>query len=477
MPFLLPLGFGLIQALLWAWLRPTYFILFFPAVILSALVGGFTAGLTTTFVSALAANYFFMPPALSFNFDGPTCVQLATFVFNCLVITGVTELLSRNHRQMVTSRFEEAIHGMRESYLSLDADGVVAYANERAEALRTPSNSTLVGKRIWDVYPQLKGTDLHKNVLSVLETKVPIFFEAQNLAKTRWLEHRIYPADKGVTLFSDDITQRVAARKALEKKTQEAIETNARLRWVNSELERSNCELEQFAHVASHDMKEPLRMIANYVRLLEEDYGSKLDENGKMFIDFAAKGALRLNALLNDILTHSQVQSSPMEYGRASMGDCVKEALDQLKTRVQETGAQVHFDSLPTIAYDQRGLVRVFQNLLGNALKFCHQGCAPEIRIGVAETPVEWIVSVTDNGIGVDPADQDRIFQLFKRGHSQDEYPGSGIGLATCKTIVERMGGSIWVESDAGKGATFRFTIPKDIKPNRTSVAPPMKQL
>jgi signal transduction histidine kinase len=228
------------------------------------------------------------------------------------------------------------------------------------------------------------------------------------------------------------------------------------------ELERSNAELEQFAYVASHDLQEPLRMVASYTQLLARRYRGKLDEDADEFIGYAVDGATRMQALINDLLTYSRVQRKELELATVESGDAVEGALANLRGAVEDRDAVVVVDDeLPEVRGDLTQLTQLFQNLLGNALKFTN-GARPEVHVGVRRRPGEWVFSVRDNGIGIDPQHAERIFEVFQRLHTRQEYPGTGIGLAVCKKIVERIGGRIWVQSSPGEGATFSFAIPAE---------------
>jgi light-regulated signal transduction histidine kinase (bacteriophytochrome) len=228
-------------------------------------------------------------------------------------------------------------------------------------------------------------------------------------------------------------------------------------------LERSNKELEQFAYVASHDLQEPLRMVSSYTQLLGERYKGKLDEKADKFIGHAVDGAIRMQRLINDLLAYSRISTrgqapEPMD-SHAVLGA----ALVNLAAAIEESHALVTNDDLPTVRADGSQLALVFQNLIANAIKF-HGPEAPRVHVSAAPKDGEWVFSVRDNGIGIDPQYADRLFIIFRRLHTQQEYPGTGIGLAICKRIVERHGGRIWFESELGKGSTFFFTLRRQPK-------------
>ncbi len=225
------------------------------------------------------------------------------------------------------------------------------------------------------------------------------------------------------------------------------------------ELARSNSELEQFAYVASHDLQEPLRMVASYMQLLERRYKGKLDQDADEFIGYAVDGAGRMQRLINDLLGYSRLGTHGQAFTSISSQAALDQALDNLGVSLQESQAKVTHDPLPEVKGDQAQLVQLFQNLVGNAVKF-HARKAPRVHVSAVPNDKEWVFSVRDNGIGIDPQYAERIFIIFQRLHDRSQYTGTGIGLAICKKIVQRHGGRIWVESEPGKGATFYFTLP-----------------
>ena len=265
--------------------------------------------------------------------------------------------------------------------------------------------------------------------------------------------------------ISRDITPRKNAEEALARKAEE--------------LARSNRELEQFAYVASHDLQEPLRMIASYTQLLARRYGDKLGPDALEFINYAVEGATRMQVLINDLLSYSRVGTRGKPFSATDCNEALARASQNCKIAIQEANATVNCSKLPMVSGDGGQLTQLFQNLLSNALKF--RGSQPpliEIKAelksarpatasqeGLAPDPLspecEWVFSVRDNGIGIEAQYFERIFVIFQRLHTREQYPGTGIGLALCKKIVERHGGRIWVESSLGEGTTFFFTLPQ----------------
>jgi PAS domain S-box-containing protein len=227
------------------------------------------------------------------------------------------------------------------------------------------------------------------------------------------------------------------------------------------ELKRSNEELQQFAYVASHDLQEPLRMVASYTQLLARRYKGRLDSDADEFIAFAQDGCDRMQVLIQDLLTYSRAGTNGKELGDISCESVLKEALANLRTTIEQSGAVVTHDSLPALKTNERQLAHVFQNLVGNAIKY-RRADVPRVHVSAIENDgKEWIFSVRDNGLGIEPQYFERIFVLFQRLHGREEFEGTGIGLAVCKKIVERLGGRIWVESQLEKGSTFYFALPE----------------
>jgi len=228
---------------------------------------------------------------------------------------------------------------------------------------------------------------------------------------------------------------------------------------AEAELKRSNEELERFAYVASHDLQEPLRMVGSYVQLLAKRYHGKLDRDADEFIGFALDGAIRMQRLIQDLLAFSRVSTRGAVPIPTDSGAVLRGALASLKLTIEETGASVTHDRLPVVLADPGQLEHVFLNLISNALKF-RGSTPPAIHIGAARDDGDWRFTVRDNGIGIDSQYFDRIFVIFQRLNARTDYPGTGIGLAIVKKIVERHGGRIWVESVPGAGTTFSFTLP-----------------
>jgi signal transduction histidine kinase len=247
----------------------------------------------------------------------------------------------------------------------------------------------------------------------------------------------------------DSVSREITDRQRAERELKETL----------GELARSNAELEQFAYVASHDLQEPLRMVSSYVQLLARRYQGKLDTDADEFIAFAVDGANRMQGLINDLLMYSRVGTKGKPFQTTDCNTVLSEALLNLSAATEESCALVTNDKLPTIMADKTQMVQLIQNLVANAIKFRNKN-DPCIHVSSEKKNGTWVFAVSDNGIGIESEYYDRIFAIFQRLHGKAEYPGTGIGLAVCKRIVERHGGRIWVDSEAGKGSNFYFTIP-----------------
>ena len=260
----------------------------------------------------------------------------------------------------------------------------------------------------------------------------------------------------GVFASARDITEMKKAEDKL-KEYQDTLEEKVKNR--TKELAKSNVELEHFAHVASHDLREPLRMITNFLQLLEKRYTDQLDDDAKEFIGYAVDGAKRLNNMINDLLSYSQVTRTESEFGLVNLEKVLEQTLINLSVQIEDNNAVITHDSLPNIIGNEKLLVNLFQNLIGNAIKY-HREEIPNVHISGLKETHHYLFSVKDNGIGIDSEHLNRIFTIFQRLNRMDEYEGTGIGLSIAQKIVEQHGGEIWVESEIGKGSIFYFTIP-----------------
>ncbi len=271
-----------------------------------------------------------------------------------------------------------------------------------------------------------------------LSTKVPILDDSNQAV--------------GLVCIDRDITERKQIENALKQ-------TMQKMQQMMTKLKQSNDELQQFAYISSHDLQEPLRMVAIYIQLLADRYQGKLDANADEFIQYAVQGVKRIQSLIKDLLLYSQIGSTSKPLKLIEISKAFHSVLDDLKETIDERGAQITTDSLPKVTADRGQIKQLFENLISNAIKF-NKEKIPLVHIGAERINSEWVFSVKDNGIGIEPQYMDHIFKPFYRAHSLVEYPGTGIGLSICRKIVDHHSGRIWAESKPGEGATFYFTIP-----------------
>jgi PAS domain S-box-containing protein len=355
---------------------------------------------------------------------------------------------------------------MADGIVIAELDEKVTDCNEAILRLAQRSREEILRKPFKDLLPpEFRSliSDARKLLVgSVLVSTVPshgkkgtIRTDAQLLRKNG---ERV-DIEANISLIEDSAGQPAAflivARDVTERKQMEY-----QLDSTLADLKRSNAELEQFAYVTSHDLQEPLRMITSYIQIIEEDYKGKLDTDADQYIAFAVDGAKRMHTLINDLLAYSRVGTRGEPFMPTNMSSVLSAAIANLDVAIEESHAVVTHDQLPTVLGDESQLIQLLQNLLGNAIKF-RSNDTPMVHVGVKETDSDWVFSVRDNGIGIDMQYAERIFAVFQRLHAREEYPGTGIGLAVVKKIVERHRGRIWVESEPAKGSTFYFTLPK----------------
>jgi signal transduction histidine kinase len=340
-----------------------------------------------------------------------------------------------------------------------DVSGDVAQSAEEFTARIRAGNYDLI---LADYnLPQWKGTDA-LDILCSENLDVPLIVVTGYLGEEKAVDY----IKQGATdcVLKDRLARLpIAARRALQEKQLRVQQRHAEeeLAQKVTELARSNAELEQFAYVASHDLQEPLRMISNYNQLLAERYRGKLDEQADKYIAYSVDGATRMQTLIQDLLRFSRVGRQEIQSRTTECDAVVEQAVSNLQAAVLESGAVVKWDGLPVIKADAPQLTQVFQNLIANAIKF-HGTEKPVIRITGEKKDHEWVLTVSDNGIGIPGESWEDIFVIFRRLHTRDEYAGNGIGLSICKKIIERHGGKIWIEAQAQPGTCFKFSLPME---------------
>ena len=332
----------------------------------------------------------------------------------------------------------EILGRISDAFFALDEGWRFTHLNDQAAELFQRPEDELFGQSFWEVFPGRSDGRLQDEFREAMDTQEPVDFEMYDDALDVWLRYNVYPSESGLSIYVHDITD----RKEYQQK-----------------LEESNERLEQFAHAASHDLQEPLRMVSSYLQLIERRYGDDLDDDGEEFLAFAVDGADRMREMIDSLLAYSRVQTRGEPVEPVDLQDVLDEVHEDLQKRIAETDAEITVASLPRVEGDRGQLRQVFQNLLDNAIEYAGED-PPRVHVDAERTGDRWTISVSDEGIGIDPDEQERVFEVFQRLHTNDEYDDTGIGLALVERIVERHGGDIWVESEPGEGSTFSFTLP-----------------
>jgi len=377
------------------------------------------------------------------------------------------------------------VESCNEAVIGKDLDGVIVSWNRGAEKIFGYTAQQMIGQHATKLFPTERQFEEHDFLTAVLHRESIFQFETQRIHQDGRLIDVAFTVSpildekaqvSGASILASDITERKRTQRELERMTEqlqqlnqtlearviertaELAQANALLAESSADLKRSNRELEQFAYVASHDLQEPLRMVVGFVQLLEKRLADKVEGETREFMGYAVDGALRMQKLIQDILVYSRVSSRGAPPATVDSADALSEALLLLGNKVADSGAVVQSEGLPVVQADRTQLVQLFQNLIGNAIKFCKQD-APKIQVDAVRQGRQWRFSVTDNCIGISEEYRERVFGIFQRLHTREEYEGTGIGLAVCKRIVERHGGTIGVEAAPGGGSIFWFTL------------------
>ncbi len=381
---------------------------------------------------------------------------------NTALLRRQTEVLSK-----AELKFRSLLEAAPDAMIISDEDGCISLANSQAEIMFAFPREELIGQNIRMLVPEWSSHSrpARANASAVLASPTELWARRKSGHQFP-VEISLSPlqTEEGLLLTSAvrDVTERQRADEAIRELNatleQRVAERTQELLRSNEALRQSNDDLNQFAYAASHDLQEPLRMVALYSQMLQRKYAGKLDSSADQYISYIVGGARRMEMLLKDLLTYSQTGSSaegPAE--TVDFIDVIRKVLLNLQASVEQSGALITWDTIPAVHAHEIRLVQLLQNLVGNAIKYRGEE-APRIHISAQWAQPDWVLSVQDNGIGIAPEYTQQIFKIFKRLHGQD-YPGTGIGLAICQRIVETYGGRIWVES-SGKGSCFCFTLP-----------------
>ena len=365
----------------------------------------------------------------------------------------------------VQERLAAIVESSEDAIISKDLHGIIQSWNPGAERIFGYTPREMVGQHISKIAPPEHVDEIPGILSRIARGERVDHFETRRRTK----DGRILTVSLTISPIRDATGVVIGASKVARDVTERVRQAEA-LKEANAALRRANADLEHFAYSASHDLQEPLRMVATYSELLQQRFAAKLGPTGEEFIAHTVRGAMRMEALLRDLRTYAQISTSEREPKEdLDAGEVLKTALGNLEAAIAETGAEISSTELPRVRMYEFQLGQVFQNLIGNAIRY--RGSAPpRIHVAAHRQGQEWLFSIRDNGIGIDSRFKEQIFGVFKRLHTSAEYPGTGMGLAICQRVVERVGGRIWVESEPGRGSTFFFTVPCR-EPERNSSA------
>jgi PAS domain S-box-containing protein len=382
---------------------------------------------------------------------------------------------AEKHLVQMESRYRGLLEAAPDAMVVVNQRGEIVLVNVQAEKQFGYRRDELVGQKVKNIIPQGFAerlvADASRSVADALAQQIGMGIELSGRRKDGGefpIEIMLSPLESADGILVTAAIRNISARKKSEEDNAElerrVEERTKQLGVANQVLEQSNVELKQFAYVASHDLQSPLRSISGFVQLLQLEYEGKLDKQAQDWIRRTVQSIEQMQTLIRDLLSYSRVDARSRPFTQIPFLDIVNDALTLLDSSIHDSGAQVTWGPLPEIMGDRSQLVQLVQNLIGNGLTY-RGDQPPRIHVSVERRGTEWIFSVRDNGIGIDPKYREQIFEIFKRLHDQKEYPGTGIGLAVCRRVVNRHGGKIWVESELGHGSTFRFTIPEGTEP------------
>jgi PAS domain S-box-containing protein len=364
---------------------------------------------------------------------------------------------AEKHLGQMEGRYRGLLEAAPDAMVVVNSSGEIVLLNVQAEKQLGYRRDELIGQQVKNIIPEgfaerliADGTRSSADALAQqIGTGIELIARRKDGSEFP-IEIMLSPLESAEGILVTAAIRDISVRKTAEEHLVKTV----------GELKRSNEELQQFAYVASHDLQEPLRMVASYTQLLAQRYKGRLDSDADEFIAYAVNGSTRMQGLIQDLLSYSRAGTNAKALRKISSESVLEEALGSLRVAIEESGAVVTHDLLPAMVTDGTQLAQVFQNLVGNAIKY-HGAEAPRVHVSAKKKDGEWIFSVRDNGLGIDPQYFDRIFVLFQRLHGPTEFKGTGIGLAICKKMLEGLGGRIWVESEPKHGSTFFFTLPE----------------
>lgn len=379
-------------------------------------------------------------------------------------ITQINEQLTEEIEARVAAQersqfLAEVVEWSDDAIVRVDTKGIIQSWNKGAETLYGYSADEIIGQSIEITFPDDEA-GAETLFSKLLENPISHTREVRRVAKDGTVIHVLLT----ISPIRHGENEKIIGFAGISRSIQERIESEQALMASSERLMKINAELKNFVYIASHDLQEPLRLIISYLTILQEDYSDKLDEDGIRYIGYTVESGERLQQLINDLLGYSRLTTAKTEMGITNPQALIQHVQDDLKLLIEEKSAEITVSpNLPELQCDAPQLRLVFQNLISNALKYCGEGTTPKIDISATQDDVETCFKITDNGIGFEQRQADRIFQVFRRLHPRHHYSGTGIGLAICKKVLERHGGRIWAESEVGAGSTFYFSIPRNI--------------
>ena len=386
------------------------------------------------------------------------CPERGFFV---VIFSDVTkQVKERAEYEKLSKKFNLILNNAGEGILEIDDKNKITFINQRGVDLLGLELNDLVGHEIHE-FADLQGLE-KTELISKEEVVIPLSSDEKSYSSnegffTRKTGKKFPVSYVSTPIYEDDLKIRTVIIFQDISKLKDAEKEQKRLFDM---LEESNKELQQFAYIASHDLQEPLRMITSFLKLLEKRYSDAIDQEGQEFIYYAMDGASRMRQLINDILVYSRIETRGKKFKQVDMNSVLSQVLSNLKVQIDENNPKILSKKLPTVFGDESQLKQLLQNMIGNSIKF-KRTKKPNIQISFKNLKKEWIFAVSDDGIGIETKSLPKIFNIFEKLHTREEYPGTGIGLAICKRIVDRHKGRIWVNSQINVGSTFYFSIPK----------------
>jgi len=376
-------------------------------------------------------------------------------VIQCNIRDSTERKLAEEAQVASEIRYRRLFETAQDGILILDAGtGQIVEVNPFLITMLGFSRDQFLGKKLWEI-GLFKDIVANKDNFEELQRKEYVRYEDMPIETADGQRIAVEFVSSVYEVNNKKVIQCNIRNITVRKKLEEDLVVKA------AELARSNIELQQFAYVASHDLQEPLRAISGFTELLVSRYHGKIDEKADKYLDFITEGTTRMQQMIQDLLSYSRVQTLVHEFVLVDSTTALDLALSDLQVATREHHAVITHGPLPSVFADREQITKMFQNIIGNAIKFHKPDVVPKVHVSAKQDENTWIFSIADNGIGIDPQYADRIFKIFQRLHTRDEYPGTGIGLAICKRIAEQHGGTIWIESVPGSGSTFNFTIPK----------------